>query len=92
VRYTEITYRAAYSGQVLLAHLAGETGGQAYFSGLGPEPSIAAYLSDIARHLANQYAVEFISDSAGGGLQPVTVNTPNPSLDIIAPYKILAPR
>lgn len=92
VHYTETAHAAAYSGQVLLAHLARETGGQAYFSGLGPELSITPYLCDIARHLANQYVVEFIPESAEGGLQPVTVNTPNPKFDIIAPYKISAPR
>jgi hypothetical protein len=91
--YAQIGYKTAYSGQVLLAHLAQETGGQAYFSGIGPEISITPYLSDIARHLANQYAVEFISDPAGGdGLKPVTVKTLNPRFDIMAPCKILVPR
>jgi hypothetical protein len=90
--YTEAAHNTAYSGQVLLAHVARETGGQAYFSGLGPELSITPYLCDIGEHLANQYAVEFIPDSPGGRLQPVNVTTPNPRLDIIAPYKIWVPR
>ena len=91
--YAVTSYKTAYSGQVLLAHLANETGGQAYFSGLGPEPSITPYLAAIGRHLANQYSVVFIADPAGGGrLHPVTVRTPNPRLDIMAPYKIWMPK
>jgi hypothetical protein len=87
--YEVTSYKTAYSGQVLLAHLANETGGQAYFSGLGPEPSITPYLAAIGRQLANQYSVVFIADQGEGGrLHSVTVRTSNPRFDITAPYKI----
>ncbi len=36
-----------YSGQVQLAHVADETGGEAYFLGFGPLPSLAPFLADM---------------------------------------------
>jgi hypothetical protein len=55
-----------YSGQVQLAHVADETGGEAYFLGFGPLPSLAPFLTDMADHLANQYLVEFLASPAPG--------------------------
>ena len=49
-----------YAGQVQLAHVADETGGEAYFLGFGPLPSLAPFLADMADHLANQYLLEFL--------------------------------
>ena len=54
-----------YSGQVQLAHLAHETGGEAYFLGFGPLPSLAPFLADIADHLANQYFAGISRESRG---------------------------
>ena len=55
-----------YTGQVQLAHVAVETGGEAYFLGFGPLPSLAPFLADIADHLANQYLLEFLASPAEG--------------------------
>jgi hypothetical protein len=47
-RYEVLPFGTVYSGQVLLSHLAFESGGQGYFAGAGPLDSIAPFLSDIA--------------------------------------------
>jgi hypothetical protein len=82
-----------YSGQVQLAHVADETGGEAYFLGFGPLPSLAPFLSDLADHLANQYLLEFGAhpDEGSGSLQPVTVKSKIPDIEVMIPDKILFP-
>jgi hypothetical protein len=42
-----------YAGQVELAHVADETGGEAYFLGFGPLPSLGPFLTDLSDHLAS---------------------------------------
>jgi hypothetical protein len=44
---------------VRLAHIAIETGGDAYLFSFGPLPSSVPFLSDIAGHTDHQYLVEF---------------------------------
>lgn len=53
-----------YAGQVQLAHVANESGGEAYLLGFGPLPSLAPFLADVADHLANQYRLEFLANPA----------------------------
>jgi hypothetical protein len=79
-----------YDGQVQLAHVADETGGEAYFLGFGPLPSLAPFLSDLADHLANQYLMEF-RPTGPGALQAVTVKCKLPDLDVMAPDKVFVP-
>jgi len=55
-----------YAGQVQLAHVADETGGEAYFVGFGPLPSLAPFLADLADHLTNQYLLRFIANTPTG--------------------------
>ena len=75
--YLRHDYSKIYSGQVQLAHVADETGGEAYFLGFGPLPSLAPFLADIADHLANQYLLEFLATPGDGtgALQQVTVKS-----------------
>jgi hypothetical protein len=82
-----------YSGQVQLAHVANESGGEAYVMGIGPLPSLAPFLSDIANHLANQYLLEFIAKplDAGPGFEEVTIKTKNSNLEILAPSRVWVP-
>lgn len=82
-----------YSGQVQLAHVAFESGGEAYFLGLGPLPSLAPFLADIAEHLANQYLLEFRVNptAAAGSLQDVTVKAKGRELDLMVPSKVWVP-
>jgi hypothetical protein len=79
-----------YSGQVQLAHVADETGGEAYFLGFGPLPSLAPFLEDLADHLANQYLLEFIANPAEGPgeLQSVTVKSKITDLEVMVPDKV----
>jgi len=79
-----------YSGQTQLAHLAYETGGEAYFLGYGPLPSLAPFLSDMESHFANQYLLEFVAGGVEGSgtLQQVTVRSKIPDLEILAPARV----
>ena len=81
-----------YSGQIQLAHVASETGGEAYFLGLGPLPSLAPFLADIADHLASQYLLEFVANPGEtGSLQEITVKSTIPGIDLMAPDRVWIP-
>jgi hypothetical protein len=88
--YATSDFSKVYSGQVQLAHLANETGGEAYFLGFGPLPSLAPFLADIADHLANQYLVEFTVNPGElpGELRSVTVKSTSTNLELMAPDKV----
>lgn len=79
-----------YNGQVQLAHVADESGGEAYFLGFGPLPSLAPFLSDLSDHLANQYLLEFMAKPAEGpgGLQQVTIKSKLTDLEVMVPDKV----
>jgi hypothetical protein len=91
--YLTTDYSKLYSGQVQLAHVADETGGEAYFLGFGPLPSLAPFLSDMSDHLANQYLLTFLAKPAEGpsGLQEVTVKSKITDLDVMVPDKVWVP-
>lgn len=91
--YLTTDFSKMYSGQVQLAHVAFESGGEAYFLGLGPLPSLAPFLADIAEHLANQYLLEFrvSPTTATGSLADVTVKAKAPELDLMVPSKVWVP-
>jgi hypothetical protein len=79
-----------YSGQVQLAHVADESGGEAYFLGFGPLPSLAPFLADLSDHLANQYLLEFIATPAktGGELESVTAKSKIAGVELMVPDKV----
>ncbi len=91
--YATSDFGKIYSGQVQLAHLASESGGEAYFLSFGPLPSLAPFLADISDHLANQYLVEFLVNAAPppGELQTVVVKSTIKDLDLMAPDKVWVP-
>ena len=91
--YLKSTYAVTHFGQVQLAHVADESGGEAYFLGTDPLPSLAPFLADMSDHLANQYVVQFAVEPAesGGALQAVTVRSKAPDLELMAPYKVWIP-
>lgn len=82
-----------YSGQVQLAHVADETGGEAYFLGFGPLPSLAPFLADLADHLANQYSLEFLASPAAGPgeLEQVTIKSKISDIEVMVPDKVWVP-
>lgn len=80
------------SGQIQLAHVADETGGEAYFMTFGPLPSLAPFLEDITEHLRNQYLLEFlVAPGELGALREITVKSNLPEVEVIAPYKVWVP-
>jgi hypothetical protein len=88
--YASRGYSKIRSGQVQLAHVADETGGEAYFLSFLPLPSWAPFLADVAEHLANQYLLEFLASpgEGPGALQEITVKSKIPDIELMAPYRI----
>lgn len=82
-----------YSGQVQLSHVAEESGGEAYFLGFGPLPSLAPFLSDFVDHLANQYLLEFTANpgESPDGLERVMVKTNSSAIEVMVPDKVYVP-
>ena len=82
-----------YSGQLQLAHVGVETGGEAFFLSFGPLNSLGPFLSDISDHLANQYWLEFLaSPTAGrGALASVSVHTDISDVELIVPVRVWVP-
>ena len=78
-----------YAGQIQLAHVASESGGEAYLTGFGPLPSLAPFLADVADHLANQYRLEFLArpGEGAGSLQDVNVRSTLPDIDLMTPAR-----
>ena len=79
-----------YSGQLQLAHLGIETGGEAYFLSYGPLSSLGPYLADIGDHLVNQYWLGFMANPSEGrgGLQSISVHTDVRDLEVITPARV----
>jgi len=79
-----------YAGQVQLAHVADETGGEAYFLGFGPLPSLAPFLTDMADHLANQYLLKFAANptEGDGGMHRVMVKSKIPGIEVMVPNRV----
>jgi hypothetical protein len=75
------------AGQSRLIQVSEETGGSAYFQGVGDPVTISPFLSDLQDRLANQYQVT-IEGSGERGVQPVKLRTELPGLKIEAPTHI----
>lgn len=87
--YAEASVTKIYTGQVQLAHVAIETGGEAYFLGFGPLPSLVAFLSDIADHLDHQYLIEFLANPGEAPeLREINVKSKVEDVDVLAPSKV----
>jgi hypothetical protein len=74
-------------GQVLLAQVVNETGGESYFLSFEPLTSIVPFLADINYHLENDYLLEFLANpgSSPEELQNVWVKSKLPDVDLMAP-------
>lgn len=88
--YLTTDYSKLYAGQVQLAHVADETGGEAYFLSFGPLPSLGPFLADLADHLGNQYLLEFLAKPGeeAGALEQVTVKSKITDLEVMVPDKV----
>jgi len=90
--YLTHDYSELYSGQVRLAHVADETGGECYFLGFGPLPSLGPFLSDITDHLGNQYLLEFLANpDKTSALQDVTVKSKTGDMELMTPGRVWVP-
>jgi len=89
--YATTNFSKLNEGQVQLAHVAYETGGEAYFAGPGPLLSLGPFLTDINEHLANQYLLEFLANRGDSQeeLQEVEVKSKVPDVDLMIPDKIV---
>jgi hypothetical protein len=72
-------------GQTYLAHLAEETGGEAYFTGVQPTVSFAPFLANLTERLDHQYRITFLA-TPGKGLQPVRFTTSVRDVELVAAY------
>lgn len=86
-------YWRTYWGQLYLAEVADETGGESYYIGFnGPPVSFSPYVNDIEQRLAHQYLLSFIPQpEKKSGLRPVRVTTEAQNADLVAPAKIMVP-
>jgi hypothetical protein len=82
-----------YNGQIQLAHLAVETGGEAYFISFGPLPSLAPFLADLGDHLANQYLLQFLANpgEGNGSLEQVVVKSKVHDVELMVPDRTWIP-
>jgi hypothetical protein len=87
--YDKKEWRDVDAGVVELAHVCYETGGEAYFISHSAMETVAPFLDDIAEHLANQYLLTVVFDSAPGpGFRDVYLHTASPSLELMAPARV----
>lgn len=91
--YETTDFSQIYQGQTQLAHVSYETGGESYLLGLGPLPSLAPFVADIARHLASQYLLEFVAnpEDGPGGFQDIDVKAKIGGFEIMAPARVWVP-
>lgn len=91
--YLNSDFDKIYSGQIQIAHVARESGGEGYFIGYGPLPALGPFLEDVADHLANQYLLEFTVPAANGAgeLRDINIKSNNKDLDLMAPDRAWIP-
>lgn len=84
-------YWSTYWGQLYLARVAEETGGESYYTGMvGAPVSYVPYLDDITHHLGHQYLLSFIpKPQKKTGLQPVRLMTEVPNADLASANRVL---
>jgi len=87
------SYWQSYWGQLYLAHLADDTGGEGYYIGMSGSPvSFSPYLDDMQRHLSHQYLLTFnAKPQKKNGWQQVKVTTEVPNAEMVYPRKVYVP-
>ena len=84
------SYWQTYWGQLYLAAVADQTGGESYYIGFsGPPVSFAPYLEDLAHRLSHQYLLTFLAKPPKrAGWQKVRVRTEVPNVDLVSADKV----
>jgi hypothetical protein len=82
-----------YWGQLYMAHLADQTGGEAYYVGFTGAPvSFTPYLDEQSSRLTHQYLLTFLAKPPKkAGLQNVKIATEVPHLDLVGPKRVWVP-
>lgn len=86
-------YWWTYWGQLYLAKLAAETGGESYYIGFnGPPVAFAPYLDELADHFQHQYLVAFLPQpQKKAGMRPVKVTTEVSNAEIVSANEVYVP-
>ncbi len=84
------SYWQSYWGQLYLADLAEQTGGEAYYIGFtGPPVSFSPYLDEMANRLSHQYWLTFLAQRPKKvGWQYIRLRSEVPNVDLVAPRKL----
>lgn len=87
------SYWLSYWGQMYLAHLAEDTGGESYYIGFtGSAVAFKPYLEDMGRHLDHQYWLTFnAKPRKKSGWQRIRVTTEVSNADLVAPHQVYVP-
>ncbi|HTU41217.1 MAG TPA: hypothetical protein VMF10_05880 [Candidatus Aquilonibacter sp.] len=82
-----------YWGQLYMARLADQTGGESYYIGFTGAPvSFTPYLDQQSNRLTHQYFLTFLAKPPKkAGLQRVRIATEVPNVDLIAPKRVWVP-
>ncbi len=80
-----------YWGQLYLAKVADDTGGDSYYIGFtGPPVAFAPFLDSVSQHLQHQYILGFdAKPQKKTGLQSIKVRTEVRGVDLVAQHKVL---
>lgn len=84
------SYWQTYWGQIYLAKLAADTGGQSYYIGFnGPPVSFSPYLDDVGNRLGHQYLLTFVAQpEKKSGFQRVKVTTEVSNANLVSANKV----
>jgi hypothetical protein len=87
------SYWLNYWGQIYLAKLTEETGGEGYYIGfVGAAPDFSPYLKDAAERLNHQYFLTFLAQpQKKSGLQPVKLRTELHNVDLVSAHEVYVP-
>jgi len=87
------SYWRSYWGQMYLAQLTEETGGESYYIGFtGPPVAFAPFLEDAAGRWNHQYLLTFLAKpQKKAGLQPVKLRTEVPNAELVAADRVYVP-
>ena len=87
------SYWRSYWGQLYLARVADETGGESYYIGFsGPAVTFVPYLDQIEHRLGNQYLLTFLAKpEKKSGMQRVKFATELPNTELVGAERVYVP-
>jgi len=84
------SYWESYWGQLYMADVADQTGGEAYYVGFtGPPVSFAPYFDQMATRLSHQYLLTFLAQRPKKARwQTIRLNCELPNIDLVGPKRV----